>query len=151
MKKDGRILIVDDNEDLLKSMVQLLKNEFAAIDTLKNPNIIPEFLRKNNPDIILLDMNFSAGQQTGNEGIFWLKEILKIDRLAIVYLITAYGDTQLAVRAIKEGGTDFIVKPWDPAKLIVSLRAGIKLRRSQIEVEKLKTTRNMLLNDINSQ
>ena len=151
MKKDGRILIVDDNEDLLKSMVQLLKNEFAAIDTLKNPNIIPEFLRKNNPDIILLDMNFSAGQQTGNEGIFWLKEILKIDRLAIVYLITAYGDTQLAVRAIKEGGTDFIVKPWDPAKLIVSLRAGIKLRRSQIEVEKLKTTRNMLLNDIDSQ
>src|SRR4030066_2496581 len=99
MKKDGYILIVDDNEDLLKSMIQLLKNEFEKIDTLKNPNAIPHYLANNRPDIVLLDMNFSAGQQTGNEGIFWLKEILKIDCSAIIYLITAYGDTELAVKA----------------------------------------------------
>ncbi|MCX6302241.1 MAG: sigma-54 dependent transcriptional regulator [Bacteroidia bacterium] len=151
MKEDGHILIIDDNEDLLKSMVQLLKNEFKKIDTLKNPNIIPEYLINNNPDVILLDMNFSAGQQTGNEGIFWLREILKTNRSAIVYLITAFGDTELAVKAIKEGGTDFIVKPWDPAKLIVSLKAGIKLRRSQTQLEKLESTKCFLLNDLDNQ
>lgn len=151
MKREGHILIVDDNEDLLKSMVQLLKGEFNTIDTLKNPNLIPEYLRKNKPDIILLDMNFSAGQQTGNEGIYWLKEILKTDPLAIVYLITAYADMQLAVRAIREGGTDFIVKPWDPEKLIVSLRTGIRLRKSQIEVEKLELTRNALQDNLDNQ
>lgn len=151
MRKDGHILIVDDNEDLLISMVQLLKPEFERIDTLKNPNTIPSFMNNNRPDIILLDMNFSAGQQTGNEGLFWLREILKIDRSAIIYLITAYGDTELAVRAIKEGGTDFIVKPWDPAKLIVSLRAGIKLHRSQKQLEKLERTKNILQHDIDNQ
>ena len=151
MKEDGHILIIDDNEDLLKSMVQLLKNEFEKIDTLKNPNRIPEYLINNTPDIILLDMNFSAGQQTGNEGIFWLREILKADSSAIVYLITAFGDTELAVKAIKEGGTDFIIKPWDPAKLIVSLKAGIKLRRSQIRLEKLESTKNFLMNDLDNQ
>jgi DNA-binding NtrC family response regulator len=151
MEKEGHILIVDDNDDLLKSMKQLLKNEFRKIDTLKNPNVILEYLTNNSPDVILLDMNFSAGQQTGNEGIFWLKEILKNDRLAVVYLITAFGDTELAVKAIKEGGTDFIVKPWDPAKLIVSLRAGIKLRRSQIQLEKLVSTKEILMDDLDSQ
>ncbi|MFH0843019.1 MAG: sigma-54 dependent transcriptional regulator [Bacteroidota bacterium] len=151
MKKEGHILIIDDNEDLLKSMVQLLKSEFEIIETMKNPNLIYKYIVENGPDIIMLDMNFSAGQQTGNEGIYWLKEILNIDSSAIVYLITAYGDTELAVKAIKEGGTDFIVKPWDPAKLIVSLKAGIKLRNSQIQVEKLINTKNALLDDIDSQ
>lgn len=150
MKKEGHILIVDDNEDLLKSMVQLLKTEFSTIGTLKNPNLIPEYLRKNNPDVILLDMNFSAGQQTGNEGIFWLREIIRTDRLAVVYLITAFGDTALAVRAIKEGGTDFIVKPWDPEKLIASLRAGVKLRRSQVEVENLEHAKNALQDNLDN-
>ncbi len=150
MRKDGHILIIDDNEDLLKSMVQLLKPEFSIIDILKNPNLIPEYLKKNNPDVILLDMNFSAGQQTGNEGIFWLREIIRIDRLAVVYLITAFGDTGLAVRAIKEGGTDFIVKPWDPEKLITSIRAGVRLRRSQVEVENLELAKNALQNNLDN-
>jgi len=143
-------LIVDDNEDLLKSMVQLLKAEFERIDTLKNPKTIPSYLSSDKPDIILLDMNFSPGQQTGNEGIFWLKEILKADRHAVVYLITAYGDTELAVKAIKEGGTDFITKPWDPAKLIVSLKAGIKYRKSQNQLEKAEVTKNILQSDIDN-
>jgi len=151
VKKEGHILIIDDNEDLLKSMVQLLKPMFEKIDTIKNPNLIPSYFETTSPDITLLDMNFSAGQQTGNEGIFWLKEILKRDILAIVYLITAYGDTELAVRAIKEGGTDFIVKPWDPAKLIVSLKAGIKLRKSQNKIEKLANTNIYLQDNIDSQ
>ena len=151
MKKEGHILIVDDNEDLLRSMVQLLKSEFEAVDTIKNPNLLPEYLGRNFPDIILLDMNFSAGQYTGNEGIFWLREILKADSQAIVYLITAYGDTELAVKAIKEGGTDFIMKPWDPSKMIVSIKAGIKLRKSQKQLEKLEQTREILQNDIGNQ
>lgn len=151
MRTEGHILIVDDNEDLLKSMVQLLKTEFETIETLKNPNLIPEYLRRNKPDVILLDMNFTAGQQTGNEGIYWLKEILKTDPLAVIYLITAYADMQLAVRAIKEGGTDFIVKPWDPEKLIVSLKAGIRLRRSQVEVEELELARNALQDNLDNQ
>jgi two-component system, NtrC family, response regulator HydG len=150
VKKDGHILIIDDNEDLLKSMVQLLKAEFSIIGTLKNPNLIPEYLRKSSPDVILLDMNFSAGQQTGNEGIFWLREIIKTDRLAVVYLITAFGDTSLAVRAIREGGTDFIVKPWDPEKLIASIWAGVRLRRSQVEVENLELARDVLQDNLDS-
>lgn len=150
MKKEGYILIVDDNEDLLKSMVQLLKSEFEKIDTLNNPKTIPSYLSSNNPDIILLDMNFSPGQQTGNEGIFWLKEILKIDMRAIVFLITAYGDTELAVKAIKEGGTDFIIKPWDPAKLIVTLKAGIRYRKAQKLLEKSENTKHILQGDIDN-
>jgi DNA-binding NtrC family response regulator len=148
--KSGHILIIDDNEDLLKSMVQLLKPEFSTVGTLKNPNRIPEYLRKNNPDVILLDMNFSTGQQTGNEGIFWLREIVRMDRLAVVYLVTAYGDTQLAVRAIKEGGTDFIVKPWDPEKLMASIRAGVRLRRSQVEADNLEHAKNALQDNLDN-
>ena len=85
-----------------------------------------------------MDMNFTAGVNTGNEGIYWLNRILKSDPSAVVVMITAYADVNLAVRAIKEGATDFVVKPWDNNKLITTLQAACKLRKSKIENKKLR-------------
>ncbi|MFC2096865.1 sigma-54-dependent transcriptional regulator [Bacteroidota bacterium] len=134
----GKILIVDDNQSILSSLELLLKYEFDLIEKVKNPNLIPGYIDKGIFDIILLDMNFSAGISTGNEGIFWLKNILEKDPLAIVIMITAYGDINLAVKAIKEGATDFITKPWDSEKLVITLKNALKLRNSKVEVESLK-------------
>lgn len=134
----SRILIVDDNEGILKSLKYSLKYEFEQIDTLRNPNGIPTRLREQEYDLILLDMNFVAGVQTGNEGFFWLKEILKTDPDAVVILITAYGSYELAVRAIKEGATDFLAKPWEEEKLMATLHAGLKLRESKKRVSRLE-------------
>jgi DNA-binding NtrC family response regulator len=136
--KKGKILIVDDNVQILDSLKILLKNEYEEIETIKNPNLIPEKIRSGNYDIILLDMNFAAGISTGNEGIFWLREILKLDPDAIVILITAYGDINLAVQSIKEGATDFITKPWDTEKLLVTLNTAYELRLSKLKVNSLK-------------
>ncbi|MCK4465245.1 MAG: response regulator, partial [Bacteroidales bacterium] len=97
----GKILIIDDHIQILNSLRILLKDDYETIDTIKNPNLIPEKIQKNSYDIILLDMNFAAGDTSGNEGIFWLREILTSDPLAVILLITAYGDIELAVRAIK--------------------------------------------------
>ncbi|GAH81377.1 unnamed protein product, partial [marine sediment metagenome] len=108
----------------------MLRDEFDLVTTLSNPNLIPEELRKNQHDVVLLDMNFSAGVQTGNEGLFWMKEILSIDHSMVVVMITAYGDINLAVKAMKQGATDFIVKPWENEKLVATLKTGVKLRQS---------------------
>jgi len=111
MFRESKILIVDDHPKVLIALKQLLEDDFEEILTLKNPNQIPSVLKNNLFDVILLDMNFSAGVNSGNEGIFWLNKILKIDPQAIVIMITAYGDVDLAVTAIKNGATDFILKP----------------------------------------
>jgi len=146
--KKRKILIVDDNVQILNSLNILLKTEYEDIDTIKNPNLIPEKIRTNNYDIILLDMNFAAGINTGNEGIFWLREILKLDADAIVILITAYGDINLAVQSIKEGATDFITKPWDTEKLLVTLNTAYELRQSKLKVNSLKNKQKQLTEDI---
>jgi len=145
----GSILIVDDNASILNSLKQLLKYDFDVIRTLSNPNLIHNLIQKEQFDVILLDMNFRASENTGNEGIFWLHEILKIDPNAIVILITAYGDIDLAVKAIKEGAIDFISKPWDPNKLITTLQSGVKLRNAKKEVNELKNKQKALNYDIN--
>jgi len=98
--KTGKILVVDDNDYVLKTINQLLKYECETIISIKNPNQIHSILSKESFDVILLDMNFKAGVNTGNEGLFWLDEILKIDKNAVVIMITAYGDIELAVKAI---------------------------------------------------
>jgi len=146
--KKGKILIVDDNVQILDSLKILLKSEYEEIETIKNPNLIPEKIRSGNYDIILLDMNFAAGISTGNEGIFWLREILKLDPDAIVILITAYGDINLAVQSIKEGATDFITKPWDTEKLLVTLNTAYALRQSKLKVNSLKNKQRQLTEDI---
>src|SRR5664279_3606458 len=135
---NGRLLIVDDHKQVLKALIQLLEQEFGSITGISNPNQIISCINKEEYDVILLDMNFSAGVNTGNEGIYCLNRILKAEPLAAVVMITAYSDVNLAVRAIKEGATDFVVKPWDNNKLIASLQAAVKLRQSRIENKKLR-------------
>ena len=122
MTKQGTILVVDDNKGILAAVQLLLGTCFEQVITLSNPNQILNTLRENPVDLVLLDMNFSAGINNGNEGLFWLSEIHKTDASIPVVLFTAYADIDLAVRGIKEGAFDFVVKPWDNAKLLETLR-----------------------------
>jgi DNA-binding NtrC family response regulator len=141
----GKLLIVDDHKQVLKALIQLLEPEFESITGISNPNQIIGNMNKEEYDVILLDMNFSAGVNTGNEGIYWLNRILKSDPSAVVVMITAYADTDLAVRAIKEGATDFAVKPWDNNKLIATLQAAFRLRQSKVENKKLRDRQKLIL------
>jgi len=134
----SRILIVDDHKQVLRALIQLLESEFETVTGISNPNQILSLIKKEAYDAILLDMNFSAGVNTGNEGIYWLNSILKSDPFAVVVMITAYAEVNLAVRAIKEGAFDFIVKPWDNQKLITTLKAALKLRQSKNENKMLR-------------
>jgi two-component system response regulator HydG len=149
MKNKGRILIVDDNEEILIALKLFLLNHFEIADIQKNPNTIPEIIQRQSYDVIILDMNFSAGVNTGNEGIYWMNKILEYDPLAIVLFITAYGDIEMAVNAIKKGATDFIQKPWDDEKLLVTLLTAVKLRRSNLEIKKLRNKQIHLSENIN--
>ena len=121
IKKQGTILIVDDNRNILTTVRMLLDSIFANIITIANPNSIPAKLREEHPDVVLLDMNFSSGINSGNEGLYWLREIKSLSPKTEVVLFTAYADIQLAVTGIKEGATDFIVKPFDNGKMISTL------------------------------
>lgn len=121
IKKQGTILIVDDNRNILTTVRMLLDPIFHNIITIANPNSIPAKLREEHPDVVLLDMNFSSGINSGNEGLFWLREIKSISPKTEVVLFTAYADIQLAVTGIKEGAADFIVKPFDNEKMIGTL------------------------------
>lgn len=146
--RKSKLLIVDDNKNILTALRRLLEMEADEVHTTSNPNLIPGMIKTNDYNAILLDMNFSASVQTGNEGLFWLKEILKTDPNAIVIPITAYGDVDLAVRAIKEGAADFIEKPWDNDKLLATLNAACNLRETKLEVESLKEKQRSLLEGI---
>ncbi len=137
-EKKGKILIVDDNEDLLKAARLFLKRHFLQIDVEKNPESIPNILNNDRYDVILLDMNFTKDVSSGKEGFYWLEKILEIDSSAVVVMITAYGDVQMAVKTIKKGATDFVIKPWDNEKLLATLFSAMKLRESRNEVARLK-------------
>ena len=141
--KQGSILIIDDNEEMLLALKVFLAPHFVKIVTEKNPNLIPALV-KDNFDIILLDMNFSAGINSGNEGFFWMNKILKIDPLACIVFITAYSDVEIAVKAIKEGAADFIQKSWDEKKILSTVMAAYKLRRSKQEIHQLKSKQKHL-------
>lgn len=136
--KQGKILIVDDNEDLLKAARMHLKRHFAQVDIEKNPEAIPGLMDQEDYDVILLDMNFTKDVSSGSEGYYWLERILSIDPSAVVVLITAYGDIQMAVRAIKAGATDFVLKPWENEKLLATLYSAMRLRESRDEIENLR-------------
>jgi len=137
-RKEGTILVVDDNHDLLIALRVFLSRHFERIETLRNPNLIPETLEKRSYDIILLDMNFRAGVASGNEGIYWLHRILETDPDATVVLITAFGDVELAVKSMKEGATDFIMKSWDEQKILSTVMAAFELRKSRMQVALLR-------------
>ncbi len=149
-QKQGKILIVDDNEDLLKAAKMHLKRHFAQVDIEKNPEAIPSLMHNEDYDVILLDMNFTKDVSSGSEGYYWLEKILQIDPSAVVVLITAYGDVQMAVRAIKAGATDFVLKPWENEKLLATIYSSMRLRESRDEIENLKIKNheiNQALND----
>ncbi|MDR0394974.1 MAG: sigma-54 dependent transcriptional regulator [Tannerella sp.] len=125
-KQEGTILVVDDNKSILAAVKILLQTLFAKVLTINNPNRIKQILSDEQVDIILLDMNFSAGINSGNEGLFWLTEIKKQNPSVPVVLFTAYADIELAVRGIKEGASDFVVKPWDNNKLSETLQTAYR-------------------------
>ncbi len=145
----GNLLIVDENKNDLNSLKEILKNEVQNIICISGPNRINEMLRKNDIDIVLLDMNFTAGVNSGNEGLFWMREILNYDNNISIILITANGNIELAVTAIKEGAVDFIPKPWDDNKLLSVINLAWKLRMSRLETNNLKKDNQRLKNEIN--
>lgn len=149
IKPEGNLLIVDDNKDVLDALSLFIENEFEKVYYLRNPNLILENLKKNKIDIVLLDMNYSAGINSGNEGIFWMREILKFDADIVIIPITAYGEVEIAVNALKEGAFDFVLKPWDNDKLLSSLKAAFKLRKSKQEVNELKVKNDILIEESN--
>jgi len=140
----GKILMIDDDEDVLLAAKMLLKKQSHHVIIEKNPKKIPFLLNNDTYDVILLDMNFSKDITSGKEGFFWLDEIIKHDPTSVVILITAFGDVEMAVRALKQGATDFILKPWQNEKLIATIATAIKLKQSYNEVDKLKKAKEML-------
>lgn len=148
-KELGKILIIDDDEDVLLAAKMLLKKHAQSVLIEKNPKKIPFLLNNDTYDLILLDMNFSKDITSGKEGFYWLEQILEKDPHAVVILITAFGDVEMAVRALKEGATDFVLKPWQNEKLIGTLSSAIKLKRSYNEVDKLKQAKKQLEQEIN--
>ena len=147
MKQQAKILVIDDDYDVLKSALVLLKRYYSRIDIEQVPENVLQRIGQESYDIILLDMNFQRGKRDGEEGFHWLKQILKADKHAIVILITAFGDTDLAVRAIKEGAVDFVLKPWKNQKLLATINSSLKLSYSRREVQKLKITQQHLIQD----
>ncbi len=144
----GKVLIVDDDEDVLLAARLLLKKHAALIHTEKNPDTIPMLLKNESYDVILLDMNFTKDVTSGREGFHWLNEILTIDPSAVVILITAYGDVSLAVRGIKEGATDFVMKPWQNEKLIATISTAGKLRQSRLALDDMRSLQEQLSADL---
>jgi len=145
----GTLLIVDDNRTILNSLAQVMRSEFENVIPLTDPNRILETLRKNDVDIVMLDMNFKSGIHNGNEGIFWMREIFKSDPGICVIIVTASGDIELAVKAIKEGAVDFILKPWDDKKLLATVNVAWQLRISRLEASTLKNDNQLLKKEIN--
>ena len=134
----ARILIIDDQEDILLAARLLLKRHFASVVTLRNPATLPELVRRNAFDVLLLDMNFSAGAEAGAEGLALLAQVLALDSQAVVVLITAHGDVSLAVEAMKKGAADFVTKPWENDRLLATVLAASNLRRSRIEATEFR-------------
>jgi two-component system, NtrC family, response regulator HydG len=148
-KTVGSILVVDDSEDILITVDALLSRHFTTIITESDPRKIPIILKKNSFDAILLDMNYSAGIHSGKEGIFWLEQVLMIDPDASVIMMTAYADYELAVTSIKKGAVDFIEKPWNDQKFVLTLQNAIELRRSRKEIDRLTKAHKNLVYALN--
>ncbi|NDK56703.1 sigma-54-dependent transcriptional regulator [Pontibacter fetidus] len=135
-----QILIVDDEEDILTAGRLLLKQYFTSVKTTSDPYQIPAILTEQPIDVVLLDMNYSAGATSSKEGLHWLKQIKQLDPKVTVILMTAYGDIELAVRALKEGASDFVLKPWQNDKLVAILKNACQVRQQQIAPVTAKST-----------
>jgi DNA-binding NtrC family response regulator len=147
--QNGNILVIDDNKNILSALEILLTPEFKVVTLISNPNQIPTELRKMDYNLVILDMNFQAGVNTGNEGIYWLGRINETNPEISVVMITAYGDIDIAVKALKAGASDFILKPWDNEKLLATLKLAIQLNLSKKEVRQLKERETELKKEIN--
>ncbi len=148
-KIKARLLIVDDDTDILLAAKMFLRQHIEIVHTEKTPQNIPDLLKNDNYDVILLDMNFSREATSGKEGFHWLNVILEHDPAATVIFITGYGDIELAVQGIKEGATNFILKPWDNKKLLATIEASLRVRESKVELESLRSTQKVLIADQN--
>ena len=144
-KKSGSILIVDDDEDILIAGRLMLNRTFAQVLTCRQPETIPELLRLHQFDAVLLDMNFGPGESSGKQGLEWLEQILEIDPKIVVVMITAHGNIDTVVEAMKRGATDFVAKPWQNEKVVATLSAAVALHKSRVETESLRQTNRALL------
>lgn len=143
--KSARILVVDDEEDILLAARLLLKPHFASVQTSRDPSCVPALVRQGAFDVLLLDMNFVSGAQDGTEGLGLLAQVLEIDPEAVVVFVTAHSGVELAVQAMKKGAADFVTKPWNNDRLLATLLAAINLRRSRVETLELrKRTRGLV-------
>ncbi len=144
-KLDAKLLIVDDDEDVLLAAKLFLKQHIKVVHTDPDPNNIPMLLKNENYDMMLLDMNFSRDATSGKEGFHWLNKILEIDPAIAVILITAYGDIELAVQGVKEGATNFLLKPWDNKKLLATITTTLETQRSRKELQDLRSKQKFLM------
>jgi DNA-binding NtrC family response regulator len=144
----GKILVVDDNKSILSTLEILLQPHFETVTAISNPNQILSELHNREYNIVVLDMNFSAGINTGNEGIYWLGRIREVSPDIPVVMITAYGDVDLAVKALKAGAADFVLKPWDNSKLLATLQLALQLNLSREEVRHLRERESGLKKEI---
>lgn len=144
MPKQSTVLIVDDDKDILTAGKLLLKRQFGEVVSCDRPSELPQLISAQHFDAILLDMNFSPGDSSGAEGIYWLKEILKLDPDAVVVVVTAHAGLTLAVEAMKHGATDFIAKPWQNEKVVATVSAAIALRKSRSEASSLRRSNEAL-------
>ncbi len=135
---EARILVVDDNRNVLTALDLLLSREFSEVNCINKPGQILSELQAGSYSAVLLDMNYTAGQNTGNEGLFWLRELVKLDPDLSVVMITAFGDIELAVAALKDGAVDFVLKPWDNQKLLATMRTAVSLSDSRRKVKSLQ-------------
>ncbi len=147
MEKTGTILIVDDDDDILTAGRLLLRRQFAEVITCRVPEQVPDLLGAHAIDAILLDMNFGPGESSGEQGLLWLQKILEIDPDAVVVMITAHGNIDTAVEAMKRGATDFVAKPWQNEKVVATVSAAVKLHRSRVETESLRKTNQLLVEE----
>jgi len=150
-QNQGNILVVDDNKSILATLDIMLSPVFNKVTLLPGPNQLITTLKKEEYNLVILDMNFSAGINTGNEGIYWLKRIKETDPDISVVMITAFGDIELAVNALKEGASDFILKPWDNEKLIATLKMAVQLNISKKMVTELSERETELKREINKE
>jgi len=146
--KQGRVLVVDDDGDVLQAARLFLKQHVALVETEKDPKSLPTLLRNQSYDLILLDMNFTEDVSSGEEGFFWLEKIKEIDPSIAVILITAYGDIDKAVKAVKNGATDFVLKPWQNEKLLATVSSALRLTDSRRQVVVLQDQQKQLSSDI---
>ena len=151
MTRKGTLLVVDDNKAILNAVSLLGRSVFAKVLTLTSPNRIPTEMEQEAVDVVLLDMNFSAGINSGNEGLYWLRRILEGYPDIPVVLFTAYADINLAVTAVKEGAFDFVVKPFENAKLTATLLSALQLRYSKAEVKQLRERTTALKEELNQE